>query len=157
MWSEPRGEFGTGASTSNSSDCVPYEVSGTGALLPHVKTRMFVVVRPKTQHCLCLPIYTYSQQGTSKIGVKAEDHAPLIQDNTVPEYHPEEEQEKLRKALYLILEDPTMQWNPLSRVNLTQVQTVQYNIKVRTVGRILPDCLPDLEALFREAIGLSDN
>ncbi|KAJ4301748.1 hypothetical protein N0V90_003841 [Kalmusia sp. IMI 367209] len=130
-------------------------ISNTTAL--HVKTRMFVVIRQKTQHCLCLPIYTYSQQATSKTGVKPEDHAPLIKANTEVEYHPDEQRDKLRKALHIILEDTTMQWSPLSRINLAKIQSVEYNLKVRKVGRISPDCLADLETLFREAIGLGED
>jgi len=122
----------------------------------HMKDRIFVVVRQRALHCLCLPVYTYAQQGTSKSGVKPEDHAPLIKENTVLELHPDEQQSRLKKPIILILEDSTLQWSPLSRINLPKVQSVEYNLKVKTVGRISPDCLADLEAMFREAIGLSE-
>ena len=157
LWPEPKGELGSDSSMNTTTETISLEDGGRSiSTALHIKARMFVVVRPRPQHCLCLPIYTYSQQGTSKAGIKAEDHAPLIQDNTLVEYHPGEEQDKLRKPVLLILEDSEMHWSPLSRINLSQIQTVQYNLRVRTVGRVLPDCLPDLEGLFREAVGLGD-
>lgn len=128
----------------------------TGGAGLHVKDRIFVVVRQRALHCLCLPVYTYSAQGTSKLGVKPEDHAPLIRENTTLELHPDEQQGRLKKPIILILEDTTLQWSPLSRINLAKVQSVEYNLKVKTVGRVSPDCLADLEAMFREAIGLSE-
>ncbi|KAF2451255.1 hypothetical protein P171DRAFT_478303 [Karstenula rhodostoma CBS 690.94] len=175
IWPEPRGELGSGATlhTSSSRADTPLQqpilqansafdgtpgldgIAGSTAL--HVKTRIFVVIRQRALHCLCLPVYTYSQQGTSKTGVKPEDHAPLVKENAEVELHPDEQAGKLRKPIYLILEDTTLQWSSLSRINLSKVQSVEYNLKVKTVGRVSPDCLTDLEALFREAIGLSED
>ena len=155
-WPEPRGE--TEPTHAGGSSGSPNTLINTGmAATIHVKTRVFIVVRPKTHHCLCLPVYTYSHQATSKTGIKPEDHAPLIQENTEVEYHPEEQQGRLRVPITLILEDPTLHWSPLSRINLAKVQSVEYNIKVRTVGRVEPASLSNLEELFREAIGLNED
>lgn len=174
-WPEPRGELGlstTHSALSNRADTptqssLPHANGAldttsvldgkTSATTLHVKIRMFVVIRQRSQHCLCLPVYTYSQQGTSKAGVKPEDHAPLIKENTELVLHPDEQGTRLQRPIILILEDATLQWSPLSRINLSKVQSVEYNLKVKTVGRISPDCLADLETMFREAIGLSED
>ncbi|KAL5379271.1 hypothetical protein DPSP01_008545 [Paraphaeosphaeria sporulosa] len=174
-WPEPRGEMGPSTSLSAVSiradtptqlslpqthgalDSTSVLDGMSGGTTLHVKTRMFVVIRQRAQHCLCLPIYTYSQQGTSKAGVKPEDHAPLIKENTELILHPEEQGSKLQRPIVLILEDTTLQWSPLSRINISKVQSVEYNLKVKTVGRISPDCLSDLETMFRDAIGLSED
>ncbi|KAF1972101.1 hypothetical protein BU23DRAFT_166032 [Bimuria novae-zelandiae CBS 107.79] len=148
-WAEPRGEIGLNEDTS-----APGETLGATAL--HVKARMFVVIRPKAHHSICMPIYTYSQQGTSKTGVRPEDHAPLVREHTEVVFHPDEQSSKLKKPIFLILEDTTLKWSPLSRINLTETQSVHYNLKVRTVGRVSPDSLADLDALFREAMVLGE-
>lgn len=174
-WPEPKGELSQNAGpsalsiradtptqvslpqTNGVSDTIASLDGMAGGTTLHIKTRMFVVIRQRAQHCLCLPVYTYSQQGTSKVGVKPEDHAPLIKEHTELVLHPDEQGSKMQRPIVLILEDATLQWSPLSRINVSKVQSVEYNLKVKTVGRISPDCLADLEAMFREAIGLSED
>ena len=129
---------------------------GASAQTAHAKPRLFVVVRQKSKHCLCVPVYTYSQQATSKHGVNPEDHAPLIKEGTTVEFHDDEEKDKLKKVLVMILEDPSVQWSPMSRINLGKVHSIEYNLKVRTIGRLTRESTNDLEASFREAIGLGD-
>jgi hypothetical protein len=121
----------------------------------HTKIRTFVVVRPKGKHALCLPIYTYSLKATSKPSANAEEHAPVVQEGKKVAYHQDEQVNKLKKPLFIIVEDPSIQWNSLSRLNFTKIQTVEYNLRVQKVGRINPDCLDDLETMFREGIGLN--
>jgi hypothetical protein len=129
---------------------------GMSTQIVHAKPRLFVVVRQKSRHCLCVPIYTYSQQATSKPGVNPEDHAAIVQEGSDVVFHPQEKQDKLKKRLLLVVEDSSIQWSPFSRVNFGKVQSVEYNLKVRTIGRIAQECTADLESSFREAIGLGD-
>lgn len=131
------------------------EVSTSSNQTFHAKTRIFVVIRTKGKHCLCLPIYTYSLKATSKHSANAEEHAPVVQEGKRVAYHQDEQINKLKKPLTLIIEDQSVQWNSLSRLNFTKVQTVEYNLKVQKVGRIQPDSLIDLEAMFREGVGLN--
>ena len=138
------------------SEAPPTSTSSTSTQMVHAKPRIFVVVRQKSKHCLCVPVYTYHQQATSKPGVNPEDHAPLIVDGTSVEFHENEEKEKLKKALSMIPEGQKAQWSPMSRINLGKVQSVEYNLKVRTVGRLTHSSTTDLEILFREAIGLDN-
>lgn len=176
MWLEPRGEpiasttlndqfISTPAMSSaaistndsaSASDAPFVSLPGVSTQIVHVKPRLFVVVRQKSRHCLCVPIYTYSHQATSKPGVNPEDHAPLVQEGSDVVYHPQEKQDRLKKRLLLVVEDPSTQWSPLSRINFGKVQSVEYNLKVRTIGRIAQECTVDLESSFREAVGLGD-
>ncbi|KAF2257550.1 hypothetical protein CC78DRAFT_222639 [Lojkania enalia] len=128
----------------------------TAASSTHGKTRRFVVIRSKSKHCLCLPIHTYSRQATSKPGTNPEDHAPLVREGSEPEFHPHEQQDKLKQSLSIIIEDDGIPWSPLSRINFSKVYTVEYNLRVRKIGRIEPKSVDLLEAHFRESIGLSD-
>lgn len=136
-WAEPRGGAGTSADT----------LSNMG----YQKIRRFVVVRPKGTHCLCLPINTYSGQGTSKKGVNKKDHAALVPMGCEPSFAPGEAPLQ-KEPLYLIVEDPEVDANALARINFGKVYTVEYNLMVRKVGRIHPQSLPILEQYFVEVV-----
>ena len=122
----------------------------------YVKPRMFVVMRFKPEHCICLPIYTYSQQGTAKVGTVVGDHAPLVEEGCAVYHAPGEDPQRLKKALYIIIEDPSIQWDPYSRINFGKVSTVEYNVKIKKVGRISPGSLADLESSFLQSLALED-
>ncbi|RYN42241.1 hypothetical protein AA0114_g10562 [Alternaria tenuissima] len=117
-----------------------------------VKVRRFVVVRPKATFCLCLPIHTYSGQATSKAGVAAQDHAPVVSEGGEVIYH--ENEAKLTKSpMYIKVEkSSTGPVSPMSRLNFAKVYTVEYNVKVRPIGRLIPDSVWRMEEYFMECL-----
>ncbi|CAN9175411.1 unnamed protein product [Alternaria alternata] len=117
-----------------------------------VKIRRLVVVRPKATFCLCLPIHTYSGQATSKAGIAAQDHAPVVPEGGEAIYHKNEA--KLTKSpMYIKVENPsTGSVSPMSRLNFGKVYTVEYNVKVRPIGRLIPDSLWRMEEYFMECL-----
>lgn len=119
------------------------------------KIRRFVVIRAKSAYCLCLSISTYQGQGTTKAGVAIHDHAPLLPVDGEVLLHPEEEQ-LTKDPLYIKAEDPSIQIDPMSRINFAKVYTVEYNLKVRKVGRIVSDSVRKMEGYFVEAVKLAN-
>ena len=115
-----------------------------------VKIRRFVVIRPKATFCLCLPISTYQGQATTKPGVTAQDHAAVVLEGGQPQYHPNEA--KLEKSpMFIKVENhSTGQIDPMSRINFAKVYTVEYNVKVRNIGRIIPDSIWRMDEYFAE-------
>jgi hypothetical protein len=108
-------------------------------------------------HSICVPIHTYSGQGTSKPGVNPADHAPLVKNNEEVVYHELEDKMAINKMpLSLIVEDLTINFNPYSRVCFSKPHTFQHNIKVRKIGRIAPGHLPRLIQYYRERVGVMD-
>ncbi|KAF2262816.1 hypothetical protein CC78DRAFT_582140 [Lojkania enalia] len=114
------------------------------------KIRRFVVIRPKSSHCLCLPIHTYGGKATTKAGISAQEHAPLIPIGTEVELYEGEQSE--HEPLYMKAEDPTIPKNGLSRVNFGDVCSIKHHIKVRNVGRLLAESLKRLEGYFSGAL-----
>ncbi|OAG17351.1 hypothetical protein CC77DRAFT_287849 [Alternaria alternata] len=117
-----------------------------------VKIRRLVVIRPKATFCLCLPIHTYSGQATSKPGVAAQDHAPVVSEGGEVIYH--ENEAKLTKSpMYIKVEkSSTGPVSPMSRLNFAKVYTVEYNVKVRPIGRLIPDSVWRMEEYFMECL-----
>jgi hypothetical protein len=120
--------------------------------LVSMKIRRFVVIRPKATFCLCLPINTYSGQATSKPGVVAQDHVAVVPEGGDVQYHPKEEA-LTKTPMFIVVEDPsTGPISPMARINFAKVYTVEYNVKVRKVGRIVSDSIWRMDAYFMECL-----
>ncbi|KAF2251135.1 hypothetical protein BU26DRAFT_276633 [Trematosphaeria pertusa] len=122
-----------------------------------MKARRFVVIRPKATHCVCLPINTYQGQATTKPGVVAQDHAAVVMLGEEPKLHPEEKQ-LTKEPMFITLENKsTGPIDPMSRINFAKVYTVEYNVKVRNIGRIVSDSIWRMDQYFAECFKLGAN
>jgi len=119
----------------------------------HTKVQWFIVVRSYKSHCLCVPVATYGLQGTNKNGVNPDDHAALVLDGSDQVLL---DGERLRRApLHIKMGDRAVRSLNLllsSRINFTKVHTIEYNIKVQTIGRIVHQDLPKLDQYFTESV-----
>ncbi|OCL11717.1 hypothetical protein AOQ84DRAFT_386634 [Glonium stellatum] len=145
LWAEPRG-----ASTLSTKVEAPNE-SGTEQAFCEI--RRFCIIRRKPTYCICLPISTYSGQATTKPGLVVQDHAVIAPVGGSAQLHPKEQQ-LAKSPLFLIIEDQAVSIDPMSRINFAKVYTVEYNIRIRKIGRICPDSMKDLEDYFLESMGL---
>jgi hypothetical protein len=108
-------------------------------------------MRPRSSHCLCLPISTYQGKATANTGIAAQDHAAIIPVGSEVRLHPDEQ--ALKKApLYMKVEDASVSIDPMSRVNFARVSTLEYNLKVRNVGRVVAESIKLMEEHFTEAL-----
>ncbi|KAF2867751.1 hypothetical protein BDV95DRAFT_174912 [Massariosphaeria phaeospora] len=118
------------------------------------KIRRFIVVWPRQSHCLCVPVGTYNGKATTKPGVVAQDHAPIIAAGSEARLHPDEE--ALQKApLIMKVENLGVFLDPLSRVNFAKISTIEHNLKVRNIGRVLADSIKDMERYVAETLQLT--
>lgn len=125
LWSEPLGNNGTDTFS---------------------EIRRYVVVQTHSKHCLCHPIVTYGGRGTTKPGVVAEGHAPVISVDGEPQYHDDEDKGALKTAIRVHIEDAYLpDIDPYSRVNYRKVYTVEYNNPIRNIGRVVTASLDDLQ------------
>jgi hypothetical protein len=100
-----------------------------------------------------VPVATYGLQGTNKNGVNPDDHAALVLDGSDQVLL---DGERLRRApLHIKMGDKAVRSLNLllsSRINFTKVHTIEYNIKVQTIGRIVHQDLPKLDQYFTESV-----
>lgn len=99
------------------------------------KVRRFVVISAKRGHCLCLPINTYSNQGTNKKGVHAEDHAIIYTDKPT-RFEGELEKGLSKSPIRVIPVSGRHKLDKASRLNYAKVYTIEYNVKVWFIGKI---------------------
>ncbi|KAI4246663.1 MAG: hypothetical protein LQ352_006341 [Teloschistes flavicans] len=115
--------------------------------------RRFVVVKPKPKefYCLCVPITTYSGKGTGKKGVDKNAHTIIYTGSHAPQRLPEEK--GMNKApLRVIPVGPGEILDPKSRINLGKPYPVEWNNRVKAIGRLDAASRVNLMAYWRNLV-----
>ncbi|KKY30539.1 hypothetical protein UCDDA912_g09520 [Diaporthe ampelina] len=143
MWSEPKGGTIPGGGSRFSDTLLHDHMSGVWTGF-----RRFIVIRNGEGHCSCVPILTYGKLGCLKNGVKPHHHGIVF----------EKGQQPIRLA-----NEPSLGFGPIcmemntgehiseeSRVNYSKLVTVEHNVKVLFVGRVLYDDWPTVQQAVDE-------
>lgn len=99
--------------------------------------RRFVVVQQRRNFCFACPIFTYQGRGTTKPGIRPEEHSVIYTYGNSPKLLPGE------AGVYKssIPVSSTLGERPLdesSRINFAICHPIQYNLKVKNIG-LVPD------------------
>lgn len=158
LWSEPAGE--SPAATSMHA----YIGSGTsrgcyGATV-FTKIRRFIVAREGPTHCIAVPIATYNGQGVSKSAIIKSEHAIVHTTKTAPEPLPGErptrgEAPMLPQSIRVDVDNKYDKLDSTSRINFGKVYSVEYNIRVRSLGKVNRDSMQCFCYYFISVIGKS--
>ncbi|KAG4432397.1 hypothetical protein IFR05_012126 [Cadophora sp. M221] len=85
------------------------------------------------------PINTYSRNGVTKHGVLAEHHTIIFSDKN-PVYFKGGKQKGLtKKAIRIVPSGPRHKLADTSRLNYAKIYTVEYNVKVWFIGKVVKD------------------
>ena len=115
------------------------------------KPARFVVVRPGNGFSVCLRISTYSQQGTTKPGIFPNQHAPVVlQGYEAVVYQGED---GLKERIEIKRENVEVDISPASRINFAKPYTIEHNVKVKNIGRVVGESVRRLEQHFAEFLG----
>ena len=118
------------------------------------ETRRFMVVRSKPGHCLCLSVHTYGRQATAKRGLWADEHAAIIPQGGYQVLHPGEPELK-KQPIQDKLESTSVFIDAYSRIDFSRIYTVEYNIPVKNIGRILPADMEIFEIYFSQTVNIT--
>jgi len=110
--------------------------------MAHTQIRRFIVVQQKREFCYALPIFSYSNQGTKKAGVVPSEHAIAYSYGFQATLLPGEE--KLEKDPICIVPIDTGPLSTASRIYFGIHHPIQYNVKVKDLGYVLPNDLANL-------------
>jgi hypothetical protein len=133
----------TDYNTSKSINAVKYKDS-----MVYTNARRFVVVRQKREYCFACPIYTYSGRGTTKPGVQASEHGIAYSYGCQPTLLPGEF--GITKAsLTVVMTEGERDLEAASRIYYGIHHPIQYNVKVKDVGYVLPEQIPVLIANWK--------
>lgn len=150
LWAEPAGEKSMPHnSESPGSQTGKYVISNV---------RTFVIIREDVNHCIALPVQTYSGRGVAKPGIKKSDHCIVYSGPTPPLPRPDEAPSKGETGLQVwpIRVDAVRRGDKLDqmcRLNFGKTYTVEHNIKVRSFGMVNPAFQKQLLLQFRASWG----
>jgi len=113
----------------------------------------FVVLKSYTTYSVCLRISTYSGQATTKAGVVAEHHAAIVPVGG--SITPHKNGEIMDRKIELVVENSSITIDSMSRVNFAKPYTVEHNVKVRNVGRLVGESVGRLDDYLATSLGYS--
>ncbi|KAM0558197.1 hypothetical protein ACHAPJ_004881 [Fusarium lateritium] len=132
LWPEPAG--GAGGAASIAEETVYRDQYG-GRIFVHF--RRFIIVANDLGHCTCIPISTYGRKGCRKSGVKAEQHGIVTESSnrkpTALSGEPKLGFPPIRVHIY----EQGERISKESRVNYSKLTTVEHNVKVLFIGRVV--------------------
>ncbi|KAF7573643.1 hypothetical protein PtrM4_085480 [Pyrenophora tritici-repentis] len=102
----------------------------------HAQIRRFIVVQQKREFCYALPIFTYNKQGTKKPGVVPSEHAIAYSYGYEPILLPGEA--RLEKDPICIVSNDSEPLSTASRIYFGIHHPIQYNVKVKDLGYVVP-------------------
>ncbi|KAL9010345.1 MAG: hypothetical protein Q9173_004709 [Seirophora scorigena] len=123
------------------------------AELAYSQLRRFVVVKAKSKenYCLCIPITTYSGRGAGKKGVDQRAHAIIYTGSHPPDKLPIE-RDMNKSAICVVPTRADEKLDPISRVNMGKIYTVEWNAKVKDMGHVEKNSLVRLLAYWKQII-----
>lgn len=102
-----------------------------------VHFRRFIVVANDRGHCTCIPISTYGKKGCKKSGVKAEQHG-IVTESSNRNPLPLRDEPKLGfPPVRVHISEQGERISKESRVNYSKLTTVEHNVKVLFIGRVI--------------------
>ncbi|KAI8713320.1 hypothetical protein NCS52_01275900 [Fusarium sp. LHS14.1] len=142
LWPEPAGSrsaptYAEG-STKGAPSVVIYPDQYGGQIFAHF--RRFIVIANDYGHCQCVPISTYGKKGCTKSGAKPSQHG-IVHDVRSRPHLLSHEPELGYRPVRLEITDPSEKISRESRVNYAKLTTVEHNVKVLFVGRVIPEDL----------------
>jgi hypothetical protein len=139
--------YATDYNTSRSINAVKYQDNWV-----HTNVRRFVVVRQKREFCFACPIYTYSGRGTTKHGVQASEHGIAYSSGSQPTLLPGEF--GITKVSLPVIMTPGERFlDTASRIYYGIHHPIQYNVKVKDVGHVVPELVYKLIDNWKEEDG----
>jgi len=109
--------------------------------------RRMVVVRERWGYCICIPINTYRGQGVMKHGLSTAErqaHSIIHANDTAPYAREEERVFLVKKPIAIKMASKEQGLDRMSRINFGKPSTVEWNVNVLDIGRVVPESIPTL-------------
>ena len=106
--------------------------------------RRMAVVKERGGYCVCIPINTYGGQGVMKHGLgttEREAHSIIHANDTAPYATEEELAFLVKKPIAVKMASKEQKLDKMSRINFGKPSSVEWNVKVMHVGRVVPDSM----------------
>ena len=141
LWAEPEGQM-------------PASATSYGPIDPASNIRRFIVVREGQGFSSCLPIVSCGLFGAAGPGIRTSDYGMVYTGPRAPEpvIHemPDRGARLLPKPIQVIVDDRRNDLGRTSRINYRSVYSIQYNVKVKSFGKVEQSSMLDLKEQFEE-------
>ena len=149
VFSEPRGV--NPATRNKQPNDSGYSIKDSHEETVFTRRRVFVVVRQRRGHCLCVPISTYGNSGVGRLGIHREEkvaHAIIYDGSKAPPKPilPGEEAMTKRPIAVDMYSNHTLA--DTSRIHFGKTYTIEWNVKVMPMGKIARQSEQDFEGYF---------
>lgn len=150
LWAEPQGQ--SKAKNAGTFFTERHTIDNGAGKSFHVKLRRFIIYGTGEGQSTCVPIFTYNNQGCKKSGVKPENHGIVHDYNLAPRMLPGEPPLGFDPAA-IVLTEATEKITKDSRVNYSQLMTVQHNVKIFIIGYTDQDSFQIVRAAVDHCFG----
>jgi hypothetical protein len=100
---------------------------------------------------ICSAISTYGNQGTMKYGCNASEHSIVYLAGSQPISLPGEWEKGLRKdPIEIVATDAKEIMEPASRLRFGKIYSIEWNVKVRDIGKVAGKHMSKLVKYFKE-------
>lgn len=96
---------------------------------------------------------THHGTGTTNVRSQVQHYAPVIPEGDEVQYHPDEKC-LARSPIEIKIENAGFEIHPMSRMNCSNITTLQYNLKVRNIGRLVASSVKLMEEYCAKSMGL---
>ncbi|KAF2179458.1 hypothetical protein K469DRAFT_741647 [Zopfia rhizophila CBS 207.26] len=124
-----------------------------GSTAVYSQIRRFIVVKQRREFCFACPVFTYGGRATLKPGVEADEHAIVYTVGQQPtKLEGEAEFEKLPIGVLPPTSNDAYTGHPLdpaSRIYFVIFHAIQYNVKVKDMGKVRPEDLSRLRGYWQ--------
>ncbi|CAN9451130.1 unnamed protein product [Alternaria alternata] len=105
------------------------------------QVRRFIVVKQRREYCFAVPVFTYGNRGTRKPGVVADEHAIAHSHGSSPMLVADEAP-LTKSPIPIVMNVSEESLSLASRIYFGIHHPIQFNVKVKDIGRVHPDWLP---------------
>lgn len=154
LWSETASETYARAGTVNTAITV-----GRFGQNVYSQIRRFIVVKVEHGFVYAIAIYTYTGRGTLKPGCIASEHSAVFLQGSGPTYFSGERDGPhgiSKEPIEVVPVDNTINMDPASRVRFGKTYSIEWNVKVKDIGKVSPKYMPRLNRYWIEHMSPSD-
>ncbi|KAF2469458.1 uncharacterized protein BDR25DRAFT_229170 [Lindgomyces ingoldianus] len=122
--------------------------------------RRFVIVKEMRNFVYACPITTYSGRGTAKPGCDPSEHAIVYFSGSTPQLVREENEKSIelqKEPIGVNPADTSLRMHPASRIRFGKAYPIEWNVKVKDIGDVLPADRTRLWRYYLEGLRPTDD
>ncbi|KAH7092334.1 hypothetical protein FB567DRAFT_545497 [Paraphoma chrysanthemicola] len=114
-------------------------------------TARFVVIKSQSTNSVVLPLESYQHPTRTHYGGTSNNYADVVPVDSYPSSFPDHNMSSTDR-LYVKVENANASLDPTSRINLGAPMTIDHDIKVQNIGRVVGDSVKLLDKSYTDSL-----